>query len=58
MYLIKKMYDVPYKKIGQIFGGRDHSTVLAACEKIDNEIKHDIQLKTAINTIQSKVEKL
>lgn len=58
MYLIKKMYDIPYKKIGMIFGGRDHSSVIAACEKIDNEIKNNIQLKTAVETIKNKIQKL
>lgn len=58
MYLIKKTYEIPYKKIGSLFGNRDHSTVLTACEKIDNEIKHDVQLKTVIETIQSKIQKL
>ena len=40
MYLIKSRYNIPYKTIGTLFGDRDHSTVLAACEKIDNDIKH------------------
>jgi chromosomal replication initiator protein len=55
MYLIKSLYNVPYKTIGGLFGNRDHSTVLAACEKIENEIKLDPSLKLAIDTIKKKI---
>ncbi|MFA5560184.1 MAG: chromosomal replication initiator protein DnaA [Acholeplasmataceae bacterium] len=55
MYLIKSLYNIPYKTIGTLFGNRDHSTVLAACEKIENEMKQDMSLKLAIETIKKKV---
>lgn len=55
MYLIKVNYNIPYKTIGSLFGDRDHSTVLAACEKIENELKHDKALELAIDTIQKKI---
>lgn len=55
MYLIKNNYNVPYATIGNLFGGRDHSTVLTACEKIENELKQDHSLKVAINTINKKL---
>jgi chromosomal replication initiator protein len=56
MYLIKAKYDIPYKTIGSLFGDRDHSTVLAACEKIENEMKQDASLKIAIETITKKID--
>jgi len=56
MYLIKAKYDIPYKTIGSLFGDRDHSTVLAACEKIENEMKQDTSLKLAIETITKKID--
>jgi chromosomal replication initiator protein len=56
MYLIKTRYNIPYKTIGNLFGDRDHSTVLAACEKIDNEIKQDPSLKLAVDTIVKKID--
>lgn len=55
MYLIKSNYNIPYATIGNLFGGRDHSTVLTACEKIENEQKIDLSLKQAIETITKKV---
>lgn len=55
MYLIKTMYQLPYKTIGQLFGDRDHSTVLSAVEKIENEVMTDKTLKLAIDTIKKKL---
>ena len=39
MYLTREMTDMSLPKIGQSFGGRDHTTVLHACDKIAGEIK-------------------
>lgn len=55
MYIIKDRYNIPYATIGGLFGGRDHSTVLTACEKIENELKIDNSLKVAIQTINKKL---
>ncbi len=56
MYLIKIRYNIPYKTIGSLFGDRDHSTVLAACEKIDNDLKQDAALKIAVETLTKKID--
>jgi chromosomal replication initiator protein len=56
MYIIKSRYNIPYKTIGTLFGDRDHSTVLAACEKIDNDLKQDAALKIAVDTISKKID--
>ncbi len=56
MYLIKSRYNIAYKTIGRLFGDRDHSTVLAACEKIENELKHRVNLKTAVTMIVKKLD--
>jgi len=58
MYLIKTEHNIPYKAIGALFGDRDHSTVLAACEKIENELKHDETFKLAVNTIRKKLNQV
>jgi len=41
MYLCREIAGMPYKKIGEEFGKRDHSTVMHACNKIDSEIKEN-----------------
>ena len=56
MYLIKLNYDIPYKTIGDMFGGRDHSTVLAACNNIEHEINNDNTLKQAVEIISKKIK--
>lgn len=38
MYLCREVADLSYPKIGESFGGRDHSTVMHACNKIEKEI--------------------
>jgi len=58
MFLIKSRYNIPYKTIGTLFGDRDHSTVLAACEKIDNDVKQDPTLKLAVDTSIKKVDSI
>lgn len=55
MYIIKSSYNIPYATIGNLFGGRDHSTVLTACEKIENELKQDPNLKFAIDRVNKKI---
>ncbi len=51
MYLLKHDLDMGLVEIGRHFGGRDHTTVLHAVGKIEEEIKNDAQLL-------GKVEKL
>ncbi|MCL1982990.1 MAG: chromosomal replication initiator protein DnaA [Clostridiales bacterium] len=51
MYLCREMTDCSFPKIGEYFGGRDHTTVLHACDKISKEIKVNDSLKNIINTL-------
>ena len=41
MYLTQKYTRMPVARIGQIFGGRDHSTVLHSCQSVDRRLKTD-----------------
>ena len=41
MYLCRELAKMPYKSIGNEFGNRDHSTVMHACNKIEEEIKNN-----------------
>ena len=52
MYLCRNLLDVPFIKIGDEFGGRDHSTVINACEKVDKLLKTDPNFKQAIDDIK------
>ena len=39
MFLARDLLDLPLSKIGEEFGGRDHTTVINACEKVNNLLK-------------------
>lgn len=41
MYLCRELADLSYPRIGELFGGRDHTTVIHAYEKIAKKIKDD-----------------
>jgi len=55
MYLIRQETEVSLLEIGQLFGGRDHSTVLHACEKIDREININPTLRREIVAIREQL---
>lgn len=55
MYLTRELTDLSLPKIGEEFGGRDHTTVLHAYDKISAEIKTDESLKLAIDEIQKRL---
>ena len=56
MYLIRKHLDVPLKKVGEMFGGKDHTTVMSALSKVDKELKTNAQLQSAISDLEKKIK--
>ena len=56
MYLIRINIDVPLTKIGAMFGGRDHTTVMNGILKVENMLKTDDALKTAVETLQNTLK--
>lgn len=55
MYLSRKMTDMSLPKIGDEFGGRDHTTVIHAYDKISNALKTDDSLVGAVKVITKKI---
>ena len=55
MYLIRQETQIPLVEIGQLFGGRDHSTVLHACEKIDRAMTLNSTLRNEIVAIREQL---
>jgi chromosomal replication initiator protein len=53
MYLARQMTALSLDQIGQYFGGRDHSTVLHACRKVEQTLHHDAVLSGAIREIHA-----
>ena len=56
MYLIRNNIDVPLTKIGNMFGGRDHTTVMNGILKVENMLKTDDSLKTAVSHLQKSLK--
>lgn len=55
MYLCRELADLSYPHIGELFGGRDHTTVIHAYEKISKNKESDLNLK---NELQKMIETL
>ena len=55
MYLMSDMLGVPLVSIGKIFGGRDHTTVMHARDKITEEIKHNPRMRIIISDIKNSL---
>ena len=53
MYIILEMLALPLTSVGQIFGGKDHTTVIHAREKVADLIKNNNRVKIAVDDIKS-----
>ena len=58
MFLARELTDNSLPEIGESFGGRDHTTVMYACEKIERDLRGDASLDRAINQIKKKIQKI
>lgn len=56
MYICRELTDLSLPKIGEEFGGRDHTTVIHACEKINAEIQSDFEMKNKIDSIIKEIK--
>ena len=56
MYLCREETDENLAKIGLEFGGRDHSTVTTAIDKIKEELKNDENLENMLKEIKKKLQ--
>ena len=55
MYLARELTDASFPKIGSEFGGKDHTTVLHAHEKIAKALKEDTKMKREIEEIKDRL---
>jgi chromosomal replication initiator protein len=55
MYLARELTDFSLPKIGDEFGGRDHTTVIHAHEKIAKELQSDFSLRQTVETLKEKL---
>ncbi len=57
IYLITDMLDLPLATIGNMFGGRDHTTVMHARDKMGEKVSSVQRLKTAAQDIRNLVKR-
>ena len=57
IYLLRTIYNVALKKIGEYLGNRDHATIAHAVDKIDDGIKMDEYIKQDIANLVDKLKK-
>jgi len=55
MYLMREEAKCSFPSIGKQIGGRDHTTAMHACNKIDDMIKKDEQLRRDLNLMREKI---
>ena len=55
MYLCRKLTDESFERIGIEFSGKNHATVIHACNKIEREMKINRDLNDAINNIEKQL---
>jgi len=54
IYLIRNLTGLSYLQIGQLFGHRDHTTILHAYRRIDDQ-RHEPTLQKTLDAIQNKL---
>jgi chromosomal replication initiator protein len=56
MYLLRTELDTPFSTIGDFFGGRDHTTVLHAVDKITKNRESTLRIREEIASLKEKLQ--
>ena len=57
MYLLREESNISLPQIGEVLGGRDHTTVMYGCEKINDLIERDDRLRRRVVEIREHIYK-
>jgi chromosomal replication initiator protein len=55
MYLIREILDTSLVRIGEHFGGRDHSTVIHSVRKIEEMLQNDTELRGEVEAVHAEL---
>ena len=56
MYLCREILSMPYKKIGEFFGGRDHATVMNGVQNVEKVLVSDPDSAATIRSLRQEIE--
>ncbi len=57
MYLSRELTQVSLSEIGDLFGGRDHGTVIHACKTIKDRMDQDGEIRQSVQSLMYKLER-
>ena len=55
MYLCRTLTDLSLPRIGEKFGGRDHTTIIHGCDKIQQDMAEDPDLQKVVHELEKKI---
>ncbi len=55
MYLLKNLTELPLVQIGELLGGRDHTTVMHGVAKIEKLLKENIQIREQVGVVKEQI---
>ncbi|MEJ2539854.1 MAG: helix-turn-helix domain-containing protein, partial [Gemmatimonadota bacterium] len=55
MFFLKELLHLPLVQIGDLFGGRDHSTVIYSIQKVEDSCNQDPNFKHRVEEIRSRL---
>jgi chromosomal replication initiator protein len=55
MYLARQLTPLSLQQIGKFFGGRDHTTVMHACKKIEEALQTDLELGGTVRQMSAEL---
>jgi chromosomal replication initiator protein len=55
MYLSRELTDASLPQIGRAFGGRDHTTVMYAVQKVTNQMSGEGEVLTAVRDLTGRL---
>ena len=56
MYLIRELNGASLPRIGLEFGGRDHTTVIHACDKVAEDIQRDASMRSTVEALKKRIQ--
>ncbi|MDR7528424.1 MAG: helix-turn-helix domain-containing protein, partial [Armatimonadota bacterium] len=56
MYLARELTDASLPRIGEAFGGRDHTTVMHACDRVKHALQQDPHLAASLKRLTERLQ--